>query len=115
MKESLTRASKNVSRYAQQEELDDKERQYSQAGRSGKRKEKSVSSLVRKLLKAGWAGELPIEAERAATRRECLNCGAANSGAGKTVGSRGPVGRKTMRLLRNKVTDAGVPKCWRAG
>ncbi|QUJ01333.1 hypothetical protein KCP75_13975 [Salmonella enterica subsp. enterica] len=22
---------------------------------------------------------------------------------------------KTMRLLRNKVTDAEVPKCWRAG
>ncbi len=42
------------------------------------------------------------------TWRGCLNCKRQNPGTGKATGSRNAARRQTMRLLRNKVTDAEI-------
>ncbi len=90
------------------EELDDKERQYSERRRveSGKKRR-----LVRKTIKSGaGAGEdrHRAGARRVGDPRECLNCSTQNSGAGKQLEAATQSEGKTMRLLRNKVTDAEI-------
>ncbi len=102
------------------------------AGYAQRRTERQRTSVLRvrrkwKAEKASLSGTQTIKAElerrklllnRLAvwvTWRGCLNAIRQNPGTGKATGSRNAARSKTMRLLRNKVTDAEIAEVLRVG
>ncbi len=97
------------------EELDDKERQYSGVRRRVERK--SVAASGTQTIKAELEQAEDSRRAGASRWRPARMSGIRarqNSELEKQLEAATQSEGKTMRLLRNKVTDAKLPKCWRA-